>query len=336
MKIMNITSCLFRKIILLRVETGQSGIVRKELAIVRFLKGKATIGAWENFKSESFSKWKNSPALLVITGEDIISKVYDKQDANNKRIQKDTSFLWNIETNDSREEIISFMRKDNINDFLQVVKQHHLILIDTWLYAYNTEYSLQMRLEKLYADQFKSSTLFKTSNYRDTLANALLKKIFLPVLLFFFALLLGNYFLNSYYTKQYQQKQNIIQQNKRKSRMNSAEEQKKNQLLAGFNQIPDRSFALLSDRIASYIPANMYLASIDVFPAGKKTNLRDKKGLSLDFHTIRLKGVVETPGSVTLLSQLLEADNLFEKVKVIQLDRIKNKNLFEFELEITL
>lgn len=333
---MSITSCLFRKIILLHVETGPNGIIRKECATVRFLKGKAMIGTWENFEFDALSKWKNSPALALITGDDIISRAYDKQDANNKRILKDSNFLWNIEHADNGEEIISFMRKDNLTDFLQAISQQHLVLIDTWIYASHVEYSVQTRLEKLYANQFKSSALFKTPNYRDTLANALFQKILLPVLLLFFAILLGNYFLNSYYTNQYQQKQAIIQQNKRESRMNSVKEQKKNQLMAGYNRIPERSFALLADRIASYVPANMYLTTIDVFPADKKINSRDKKQLASDFRIIRLKGTVETPGSVTLLSQFLEADNLFEKVKVIQLDRIKNKNLYEFELEITL
>lgn len=333
---MNITSCLFRKIVLLHVETGQNGLLRKELAIICFSKGKVLIGSWENFEIESLSNLKNSPVLVVVTGDGIISKVYDKQDPNNKRIQKDASFLWNIELDDNKVEIISFMRKDNLTDLLQALNQQRSLLIDIWIYASNVEYSLQARLEKLYADQFKSSTLFNTPNYKDILANTLFQKIFLPVLLFFFTLLLGNYFLNSYYTEQYQQKQAVIQQNKRISRMNSADEQKKNLLIAGYNLIPNQSFALLSDRIASYIPANMYLTLIDLFPVGKKTNSRNKKELPLEFHIIRIKGVVETPGSVTLLSQLLEADKLFDNVKVIQLNRIKNKNLFEFELEIIL
>lgn len=106
--------------------------------------------------------------------------------------------------------------------------------------------------------------------------------------------------------------------------------------MAGYNQIPNQSFALLADRIASYVPANLYLTTMNIFPLGKNRNLRDRTTLPLEYHIIRIKGTVETPGSVTLLSQLLESDNLFKKVKVIQLGRLKNTNLFEFELEITL
>ncbi len=331
---MNVTSRLFRKIILLHLDMGQNGIARQEWATVRFSKGKAVIGSWENFDIATLAKWKNSPVLVLITGDNVISKAYDKQDANNKRIMKDAGFLWDIEVTDSRGEIISFLRKDHLAEFLQAVIQHHLVLVDTWIYGSDIEYSIQARLDKLHADGFKSSALMRSPDFRNTLANALFQKIFLPVLLLFFCLLLGNYFLNSYYTKQYQEMQSIIRQNQKESKTSSQEEQKKNQLLAGYNQIPHQSFALLADRIASYIPTNMYLTSMNIFPVGKKTNAADKKTLPLDFRIIRLRGTVDIPGSVTLLSQLLEADNLFEKVKVIQLDRIKNGNVFEFELEI--
>lgn len=333
---MKIASFLFRKIVLIHVEMGKNGIDRKEETSVRFSKEKAVIGKWKDFEIDVISKWKNVPVLIIITGEGIISKTYDKQDITNKRIIKDPDFIWNIETVDGQGQILSFLRRDKLSELLQVFKQHHLVLIDTWIYGADVKYNVQMRLDKLHIEHFKSSMLLKSPDYKDILANVLFQKIFFPVLLLFFALLLGNYFLNSYYTKQYQQMQSVIQQDERKNRVNSLEEQKKNQLLDGYNQISNKSFALLADRIASYVPANLYLTSLNIFPLGKNSNTKDKSTLPLNFHIIRLKGTVETPGSVTLLSQLLESDSLFEKVKVVQLGRMKNTNLFEFELEITL
>lgn len=333
---MKITSFLFHKIVLLHIEMGKNGIERKEEATVRFSKGKAILGKWREFELATISKSKNLPVLIIITGSGIISKAYDKQDAVNQRIMKDPDFIWNLETVDNQEEVLSFLRRDRLYELLQVIKQQRLVLIDTWLYGADIEYDIQMRLDKMYIENFKSSLLLKSPEFKDVLANVLYQRIFLPVLLFFFTLLLGNYFLNSYYTKQYQQMQNIIQKDERKNRVNSLEEQKKNQLLAGYNQIPNQSFALLADRIASYVPANLYLTTMNIFPLGKNRNLRDRITLPLEYHIIRIKGTVETPGSVTLLSQLLESDNLFKKVKVIQLGRLKNTNLFEFELEITL
>lgn len=135
---------------------------------------------------------------------------------------------------------------------------------------------------------------------------------------------------------QNQQKQLIVQQSKKGEDRAIAEEQKRNSLITRYNQIPNRSIALLADRIASYIPANLFLFSMNVFPVIKNTNSRDKKELSIEDHTIRLKGVVETPGSITLLSQLLEADTLFTKVKIVRMERRKDSDMFGFEMEITL
>lgn len=333
---MKITSFLFRKIVLIHVEMGKNSIEHKEMTNVRFSRGKAIVGQWKYFEFEEISKWKKSPVLMIFTGDGIISKAYDKEDVANKRIMKDSNFIWNIETTGGKEQILSFMRRDNLSEFLQMCKQQHLILIDNWIYGSNVEYDIQIRLENLYLEHFKSSMLSQSSDFKDTLANALFQKLFFPVLLSFFFLLLGNYFLNSYYAKQYQHKQSIIQLNERKNRANSQEELKKNQLLAGYNQIPNKSFALLADRIASYIPSNLYLTSMNIFPPRKNRKNRELKTLPMDYHIIQLKGMVETPGSVTLLSQLLESDKLFEKVKVVQLGRLKKTNIFEFELEIIL
>lgn len=333
---MNIISYLFRKILLFRIEMDKNGIKQKEVATVCFVKGKARVGEWKSFEAGAFSKWKNSPALIVVTGEGIISKAYDKQDATCKRIMKDPELLWDVEEEKGRQPMISFLRRGSLSGFLQTVSLHHLALIDTWIYSADIEYDIQTRLEKLYLAHFKSTALWKSSDCRDILANILFQKIFLPVLLSVFVLLLGNYFLHSYYTKQYQQKQNIIYRSERDTRASSLHEKKKNQLLGGYNQIPNQSFALLADRIASYVPVNLFLTSMQVFPLGKSPNIKEKKTLHVDYRLIRLKGMVETPGSVTLLSQLLESDKLFDKVKVVRLGRKKNTELFEFEMEITL
>lgn len=333
---MDITPYLFRKMLLIRVEMTGGGMVRKELATIRYAKGKASLEEMKSFELDALSKWKNSPVLLLVTGEQVVSKPYIKEDPSLKRITSNPELLWDIEDIDGQEPILSFLRKDVMSELLQAVKQHHLFLMDIWISNFEHHYDVQVRLNDLYRNRFKSCALLKSPDSKSVLADILFHRIFMPVLLLFFALLLGNYFLHSYYTKQFQQKQAVIQLDKKLNRKNSSEEQQKNQLMAAYNQIPNQSFALLADRVASYIPPNLYLTSMSLFPPAKNINTRDKKTLPMEYHTARLKGSVETPGSVTLLIQLLEADNLFEKVKVIQLDRRKNSSVFEFELEITL
>lgn len=336
MKNINIISCIFRKILLIRIEVTNNGVERKELATVYFRKGKVDIREFQKFESKTLSKWKNTPVLLWVTGDLVISKIYTQNDLALKRIIDNPELLWNIEIKNEQEQILSFLRKDKLSDFLQTAEKNHLFLIDTWIYGIENSYDIVPRLEQLYKEGFKSSALLKGANPKNQIANILFRRLFLPVLLMFFALLLGNFFLYSHYTKQYQQKQSFILQNRKDNRINSAEQQKKNQLIAAYTQIPDRSFALLADRIASYVPANLHLTSLDMFPIAKNANRKEKKGLSIEYNTIRLKGLVETPGAITLLSQFIESDTLFKKVRIVRLDRLKNSDIFEFELEITL
>lgn len=331
---MNITPFLFYKILLIRIKLTSNGEQQKEVAIIRRLKGKVQIEEFKDFKPDAFDKWKKNPVILLIIGEQIVSKAYDKNDLTLKRIMNNPEFLYDIEN--EKGEALSFLRLENISDFMRSVEQYHLLLLDTWIYSLESSYDLEGRLNKLYLNRFKTCTFWKSPNLTNALARLLFHKIFWPVLLFFFVLLLGNLFLHSYYTKEYQQKQSAIQQNKKEKRTGATDNEKQKQMLVSYNQLPVRSFALIADRIASYVPANLYLTSMNLFPLAKNSNSRDKRSLIIDYHTIRLKGLVETPGSVTLLSQLLETDNLFVEVKVLQLERRKNTQVFEFELEITL
>ena len=105
------------------------------------------------------------------------SKIYDKQDITDKRIIKDPDFIWNIETENGQGQILSFLRRDKLSNLLQVFKQHHLVLIDMWIYGTGVKYDVQKRLDKLYIEHFKSSMLLKSPDYKDILANVIFQKI---------------------------------------------------------------------------------------------------------------------------------------------------------------
>lgn len=333
---MHITSYLFQKILLIRVEVSNNGIARLESSMIRKRKGEVLFETPKHLEIDALSKWKNTPVLFWVTGNQIVTKAYNKEDATLQRIMNNPELLWDLKTNEGQEEQLSFLRRENISALLQATEQHQLPLLDIWLYENSSEPELKARIEGLYQEGFKSSILFKSDQAKNALAELLFRKSILPVLLLFFFLLLGNFFLNSYYTKQYQQKQSMVQQSRREKQLNASQEQKRSQLFMDFNQIPNRSFALLSDRIASYIPPNMYLTDMQIAPLSKRSSIKNKKLLDIEYEIIQLKGIVDTPGAVTLLSQLLEADKLFEKVKVVQLGRKKNSDFFEFELEITI
>lgn len=337
MKSINITSCIFRKINLIRIEVTSSGIGRKEIAMVYFRRGKVDIREFRDFETQTLSKWKNIPVLLWVVGDQVISKKYLKDDPMLKKITSNSELLLDMEIRNNGEQVLSFLRKDKLSEDLQIVEKHRLPLIDIWIYDSMLNLSdIRSRLGLLYKEKFRSSALFRETGFKNKIAEMLFQRLFFPILLLAFGLLLGNFFIYSYLTKQNQQRQSIILQNRKEKQVSSTEQQKESLFFAAYEQIPDHSFALLADRIASYIPVNLYLNYLEMFPVTQKAGGKNKNGLSIKYDTIHLKGVVETPGAITLLSQFLESDNLFNKVRVVRLERLKKSDTFEFELEIIL
>lgn len=336
MTTMDIIPYLFRQLILIHIEMAGDEISKKELAVVSYRKGKAKVKEWKNLEINSLPKIKNNLAVLWITGDQIVTKPYDRDDQTIKRIIKNPELIWSVESTEGNGQVLSFLRREKLTGLLQSFEKNNLVLVNTWILDHSSTSDINTKLELLYKSRFVSDMQERPDDLKYTLANVLFHKLLLPVLLIFLVLLLGNYFTNSYYTEQYQLTQNVIQQNRRDNKVNASNGSKENPLVVSYNQIPGNSFALLADRIASYIPSNLSLTSMTLSPLKKNGNTKSKQELSIDFKTILLKGVVETPGSVTLLAELLETDALFSKVKVISLDKRKDSNNFEFELEITL
>lgn len=336
MKARSIISGLFRKLIFIRIRVLGNEISQKELAIVHFNKGKALIKEWKSFEIDSLPKLKNNLAVLLITGDQVVTKPYDKEDQTIKRITKNKELIWSIDYTDEEKQTLSFLRREDINTLLESINRNKLFLIDTWVNDINNEFAINDRIEKSYNKLFQPNGMNQSVDLKNILANILFQKILLPTLSIFLIFLLGNYYIYSHYMTEYQIKQSKIHKESKTNKDQSLHHQKINQLTTTYNQIPNKSFALLSDRIASYIPSNLYLSSMIISPLIKNGTIKSKNEIQINYQIINLKGYVETPGSVTLLTQLLEGDILFSKVKVISLYRAKEENHFEFELEITL
>lgn len=333
---MDILPYLFYKLILVRIEITNGEISLKKMGTVRFVKGRALIREMKDFEIEQLSKYKNSLVILWVTGDQVVTKEFDELDQNMKRMINNPELICSMESIDDQIKRVSFLRRENLVTILQVIERNKLPIVDTWICDDKIEFDVREKLEESYKSGFKSTALMKSANAKGILINLLFQRIFLPVLLFFFVLLLGNYFLNAHYTEEYQKIQSVILRNN-KNQSDAPNGKKKSQVVASYEQIPQQqSVALLADRIASYLPNNVFLTSMTLFPPIKNVNVKPGKMIQIEYEKIRLKGAVDIPGSVTLLAQFIEADNLLGKVKVVSLNKQKNSDFFDFELEIKL
>lgn len=92
--------------------------------------------------------------------------------------------------------------------------------------------------------------------------------------------------------------------------------------------------ALISDRIASYVPKNLLLTSMVFLP--EKASAARSRAVNESDNMIVIKGKSGISGTVLLFTQYLQEDKLFKKVEVVNIDNLKDNELYDFEIRILL
>lgn len=288
--------------------------------------------------NKSLEKWKHSMAILSVSGEQIVSKIYPKNDAAIKKITENKDLLCNITPSGEDDEcLVSFLRRDGINEFIELLDKNNIHILDIWI-TRNELSTRKKQLNDFYRKEMTLSSIRKTPGRLNIFCDSIYYKLRLPVLLILFCVLLANFFFNTQLRNEYEIIQTELNMKQRNDKTFRENQKKQNRLQTEYQKIPDCSFALIADRIASYVPTSVQLNLLSVFPLESARSLAGsrEKGLKLKTGSIIVKGEVEIPGSVTLFTQFLGNDNLFSKVEILSLSKQKDSSLFNFELQITL
>lgn len=286
----------------------------------------------------SLDKWKYRIAILSITGDPVVSKLYKTDDASIKKITENEELFWSVTPSGTDEElIVSFLRKDSVKGLLDRLEKSHIYVLDKWIGKSGT-FDKEKYVSEFLHKEMNLSAVSKTPGRIDVICNMLYYRLRLLVLLLFFFLLLGNFLINTQLRKEYETVQTELNMKQRTDKIYQENQKKQGRIQAEYQKIPDCSFALIADRIASYVPTNVRLNLLSIFPlenngAGMANRT---KGLKLSTKTVVVKGEVEIPGSITLFAQFLSSDKLFSKVEILSLVRQKDSPIFNFELSITL
>ncbi|MBP1614996.1 MAG: hypothetical protein H6Q13_2444 [Bacteroidetes bacterium] len=287
---------------------------------------------------KSLEKWKHNMAVLFVTGNLVVSKQCVKGDAYINKITENEELFWDMTLVDGgSEQVLSFVRKEMLQDLLEELKKNRIYIIKT-LIRKRGDSDIKALLKVFYREEMNFRAIRKSPPIMQIVCDVLYHKLQLPILILFFFTLLGNYFANAHFRRENEIMQTQISIRRKSDEAKQHNESKLSRLVDEYQKMPDCSFSLIADRIASYVPTNLRLNMLSIFPFsnGSPGLNKHKKGLDIRANTIIVKGWVETPGSVTLFSQLLSADNLFAKVEIVSLARRKNASFFDFELQITL
>lgn len=305
---------------------------------VSIKRNKISLIEQKNCDLNNTEKWKHSPAILLITGNKVLTKKFNKEDVSIKKITDNPELLWKLHSfEDSEEQTISFLRKDLVEELAVALDKNCIYVLDKWI---NNDENLNKEqiVADFYNQPIKLSDFHQNRTQINLLSLVVYYKLRLLLLLFFFIIVLGNFFLNTHYRQEYETVQSELYLNQRNNRKQQNNQKMQGRIQSQYESIPDRSFALIADRIASYIPPHIILNSLIFAPLeGTKNNtvLQNKK-MEFKNSSIMIKGETDIPGAVSLFSQYLDRDHLFSNIKIHSLVRDKDSSLFTFELIVEL
>jgi hypothetical protein len=284
----------------------------------------------------TFDKLKHHPVVLCVTGDGVLSKRYPAEDAAVKKITENKELLWSVvySEKESGEVTVSFLRKERIAPLLKELENHAVPVLEHRIAPQCASID-DLSPNEILKRAFTLSNLRRKEGELNLFCRLLYHRLRLPVLLLFFVLLLGNFLLSEKLRKENSVLQTEFSAKQRNDRRQKEMLEKQGRIGSEYRKIPNVSFALLSDRIASYLPEGVRLNRLSLFPAASGGNIVGReKEVKLSFDTIHLIGETAIPGSVTLFSYFLSSDRLFDGVEVVSLERQKESSLFQFELHI--
>lgn len=293
----------------------------------------------QKFQSvENLDKWKHCPAILLITGEQVVEKRLKTTDTSIQKITDNSELLWSLCPQiTSEEQTISFVRKELAEELNESLERNNIYILEKWINK-NESPSKEQIISDFYKKRFNLSDIYKNPIQTNLLSLVVYYKLRLPLLLLFFIILLGNFLLNTRIRQEYEVVQSELYLNQRKNKQQQDDQKKQGRIQSQYQSIPNRSLALIADRIASYIPPQIVLNSLILSPLegmGKNFVSRNKE-MKFNNNSISIKGETEIPGGASLLTQYLGSDHLFSSVKIHSLIREKDSALFTFELNVEL
>lgn len=284
-------------------------------------------------EKEKWPKRKHGIALLLVRGSDVGTKEFATSDNDGvKKITENENLLWTVhEENDFS--AIDFIRKSSVENILNALRDRNLHIMEITV-SPHSDIDLRTTLLDLYEKKLNFEHLKKSKEFCAFFFDSLFDKIKLPFLLFFFVLLFVNYIAFSNIKEKYEISETAYNIRLQKSKQERENTEKANRLFSEYDKIRSYPLALLSDRIASYMPRDIRLVSMVFFPENRSN--AGARAVKNNANLIIVKGKAEIAGTVLLFAQYLQEDKLFSKVDIININNLKDNGSYDFELHIIL
>lgn len=262
--------------------------------------------------------------LLVITilGHGTITKPISSELV--KRIQSDSETFISSLQNDR----FSFVRRDRLRPLFAD-------LVANEIYPQRILVSeTPTNAARIVQSSIDWKSFIRPTNENSALAQALIRRIRIPILVFFFFILVINMLFAPSLNKQHQELLTTVGIHEQKKARYSSINTRQRELLEPFNVKPPIRRSIICDRIASAVPQKIVLTVLQLEPLKKQP----KQGVQLERfpNMVFVCGVASDAREISRFVENLSIQKEWRDVRLTAIEQGRNNRELSFRIEIAL
>ncbi len=316
-------SILLPKIIVLVVEYDASGGYRLEVA-----DGEGRADEKREERPDIPSTDKHLVAV-AICGSGVIVKPSDSDTA--RRVESDAATFVSSRANG----FTSFFRRERTAEAAADLKARGIVPVEWFCVADAADLP---RVVDLHVERIRSSirfgTLFRPSEKSSAILQAAVRRTYIPVLGFFMTVLAANALLSPKLNAEHERLRTATEARERDDRLHSDADARERELIRSFASRRSVTYAVLCDRMAASVPADVRLLGMEIDPPSKR--FEAGKPLSRRENTAIIRGEAPSSESVSELVANLAANGFGGSVEIASVERVRDARKLNFKIEIRL
>lgn len=290
---------------------------------------------------------KRAPVVIVVTGENVITKELNNHENDLERITGNEGLLWEYVDQEEGRNVLAFTRNDQIAPLLDVMDKNGITpfafhvrpvqgddrIFDGEMVTVEENFVLEI-IKSYYRNNLRWSVFFESTARGNYFCSLFMKKIKLPLLACLLILLFVNFWINGDLrdkSANARAELSVLEKDVSKRDKLSREVRA---VVDEFSSSGNIKVAPVVDKIASRVPENMNLESMEVNPLLKSHE--ENKPLLIREGLIRLKGTCSTADEITGFTSTVGLLDLVKDVKLLLLEREKETGQFVFKMNVWL
>lgn len=276
------------------------------------------------------SDWESmvkSVVLVVVCGHGVVTKPDDSQIAARVRADDET-FLWSV-----TEGRISFMRRGQLQALGEELEARKIFPARFCCIEQGADFETAA---VVCVDRFRRELrwkgLIRLTNADSAIAQALARRLALPMLGGFLLLLSGNMLLSSGLNTRQQVLQTELAEREQTSSQTASTNAAQLQIAREFGSRPVLSRAIVCDRIARAVPERMLLTGLDVEPVVKR--FETGKPLERRVGVVIVRGTAPTAAAISQFVERLSEMEYSREVRLINVEKQRDADCLSFRIDL--